>query len=126
VRVSELRFARWGEFDFDKSLWHVAAKRQEIKCVRNSYREMKMNEEHIVPLNLQAMIFLQQLKQISGCKELLFPGGHDVTKIMSEITVNSASRVIGYDKKNKIYGHGVRTMARGALGGSDLSSDDTI
>lgn len=55
---------------------------------------MKMNEEHIVPLNLQAMIFLQQLKQISGCKELLFPGGHDVTKIMNEITVNSALRVI--------------------------------
>lgn len=31
VRSSELRFARWDEFDFDKSLWRVPAKREEIK-----------------------------------------------------------------------------------------------
>jgi integrase len=35
---------------------------------------MKMKEEHIVPLSRQAMILLEQLKQISGDKELLFPG----------------------------------------------------
>ncbi len=35
---------------------------------------MKMKEEHIVPLSLQAMALLEQLKQISGDKELLFPG----------------------------------------------------
>ncbi len=34
VRSSELRFARWNEFDFDKALWRVPAKREEIKgCV---------------------------------------------------------------------------------------------
>ncbi|EFE21586.1 hypothetical protein EDWATA_03437 [Edwardsiella tarda ATCC 23685] len=38
VRSSELRFARWDEFDFDKSLWRVPAKREEIKGVRYSYR----------------------------------------------------------------------------------------
>jgi len=47
---SELRFARWDEFDFDKSLWRVPAKREEVKGVRCSYRGMKMKEEHIVPL----------------------------------------------------------------------------
>lgn len=74
VRSSELRFARWDEFDFDKSLWRVPAKREEIKGVRYSYRGMKMKEEHIVPLSRQAMILLDQLKQISDDKELLFPG----------------------------------------------------
>ena len=57
-------FARWDEFDFDKSLWRVPAKREEIKGVRYSYRGMKMKEEHIVPLSRQAMALLEQLKQI--------------------------------------------------------------
>lgn len=34
VRSSELRFARWDEFDFDKSLWRIIAKREEIEGVR--------------------------------------------------------------------------------------------
>ena len=126
VRSSELRFARWDKFDFDKSLWRVPAKREEIKGVRYSYRGMKMKEEHIVPLSRQAMILLEQLKQISGDKELLFPGDHDATKVMSENTVNSALRAMGYDTKTEVCGHGFRTMARGALGESGLWSDDAI
>lgn len=126
VRSSELRFARWDEFDFDKSLWRIPAKREEIKGVRYSYRGMKMKEEHIVPLSRQAMVLLEQLKQISGDKELLFPGDHDSTKVMSENTVNSALRAMGYDTKIEVCGHGFRTMARGALGESGLWSDDAI
>ncbi|WP_409415321.1 tyrosine-type recombinase/integrase, partial [Escherichia sp. AM3] len=71
-------------------------------------------------------ILLQQLKQISGDKELLFPGDHDATKVMSENTVNSALRAMGYDTKTEVCGHGFRTMARGALGESGLWSDDAI
>ncbi len=69
---------------------------------------------------------LVQLKQVSGGKELLFPGVHDATKVMSENTVNSALRTMGYDTKNEVCGHGFRTMARGALGESGLWSDDAI
>ena len=87
---------------------------------------MMMKEEHIVPLSRQAMILLDQLKQISGDKELLFPGDHDATKVMSENTVNSALRAMGYDTKTEVCGHGFRTMARGALGESGLWSDDAI
>ncbi len=83
-RSSELRFARWDEFDLNKSLWRVPAKREEIKGVRYTYRGMKMKEEHIVPLSRQAMMLLEQLKQISGDKELLFPGAHNAIKVMSE------------------------------------------
>lgn len=87
---------------------------------------MKMKEEHIVPLSRQAIILLEQLKQISGDKELLFPGDHDATKVMSENTVNSALRTMGYDTKTEVCGHGFRTMARGAMGESGLWSDDAI
>lgn len=94
--------------------------------MRYSYRGMKMKEEHTVPLSRQVMVLLEQLKQISGDKELLFPGDHDATKIMSENTVNSALRAMGYDTKTEVCGHGFRTMARGALGESGLWSDDAI
>ncbi|KAB7326037.1 site-specific integrase, partial [Bifidobacterium longum] len=94
--------------------------------VRYSYRGMKMEEEHIVPLSHQAMELLRQLTQISGDKEFLFPGDHDATKVMSENTVNNALRSMGYDTKTEVCGHGFRTMARGALGESGLWSDDAI
>ena len=126
VRSSELRFARWDEFDFEKAVWRIPAKREEIKGVRYSHRGMKMKEEHIVPLSSQVVVLLEQLKQISGDKDLLFPGDHDATKVMSENTVNSALRAMGYDTKTEVCGHGFRTMARGALGESGLWSDDAI
>ena len=120
VRSSELRFARWDEYDFYKSIWRISAKREEIKGVRYSYRGMKMKEKHIVPHSRQAMILLDQLKEINGNKPLLFPGDHDATKVMSENTVNSALRAMGYDSKTEVCGHGFRTMGRGALGESGL------
>jgi integrase len=46
VRSSELRFARWDEFDFEKAIWRIPAKREEIEGVRYSHRGMKMKEEH--------------------------------------------------------------------------------
>lgn len=94
--------------------------------MRYSYRGMKMKEEHIVPLSRQETVLLEQLRQISGDKGLLFPGDHDATKVMSENTVNSALRTMGYDTKTDVCGHGFRTMARGALGESGLWSDDAI
>lgn len=59
-------------------------------------------------------------------RQLLFPGDHDATKVMSENTVNSALRAMGYDTKTEVCGHGFRTMARGAMGESGLLSDDAI
>ena len=104
----------------------IPAKREEIKGVRYSYRGMKIKEEHIVPLSRQEMVLLEQLKQISGDKKLLFPGDHDATKVMSVNTVDSALRAMGYDTKTEVCGHGFRTMARGSMGESGLWSDDAI
>ena len=126
VRSSELRFARWDEFDFKRVLWKIPAHRKEIEGVRYSYRGMKMKEEHLVPLSRQVLALLEKLKQLSGDNERLFPGDHDPKKVMSENTVNNALRAMGYDTKTEVCGHGFRTMARGALGESGLWSDDAI
>ena len=126
VRSSELRFARWDEFDFDKAYWRIPAKREEIEGVRYSHRGMKMKEEHIVPLSRQALDLLGSLRKLSGDNSRLFPGDHNPKKVMSENTVNNALRAMGYDTKTEVCGHGFRTMARGALGESGLWSDDAI
>ena len=57
VRSSELCFARWDEFDFDKAICRIPAKGEEIKGERYSYRGMKMKEEHITPPSRQAKCY---------------------------------------------------------------------
>lgn len=45
---------------------------------------------------------------------------------MSENTINKALRMIGYDTKTEVCGHGFRTMACSALNESALWSKDAI
>lgn len=75
-----------------------------------------MKEEHVVPLSRQALTLLERLKQLSRDSPRLFLGDHGPKKVMSEDTVNNALRAIDYETKAEVYGHGFRTMARGALG----------
>lgn len=85
-----------------------------------------MRTPHLVPLSRQALDILKQVHKISGDRDFVFVGDHNPRKPMSENTVNKELRVLGYDTKVKVCGHDVRTMARGALGGSGLWSDDAI
>ncbi|BAN96935.1 integrase [Plautia stali symbiont] len=64
---------------------------------------MKMKEAHIVPLSRQALILLDELKQLSGDNPRLFPGDHDPKKVMSENMVNNALRAMGYDTKTEVF-----------------------
>ena len=61
VRPVELREARWSEFDFEKKLWVIPARR------------MKMDTPHLVPLSRQVIQLLNELRQISGECKHLFP-----------------------------------------------------
>ncbi len=106
VRSSEMRFARWDEFDFNNACWRIPAQREEIKGVRYSYRGMKMKEEHIVPLSTQVLTLLDELKQLSGDNPRLFPGDHDPNKVMSENTVIMRSELWAMILKRKSAGMG--------------------
>ena len=53
-------------------------------------------------------------------------GDHDPRKPMSEKTVNKALRVMGYDTKVEVCGHGFRTMACSSLIESGLWSRDAV
>ncbi|EPT5087476.1 tyrosine-type recombinase/integrase, partial [Salmonella enterica subsp. enterica] len=51
LRSSELRLARWDEFNLKAHIWTVPAQREAVKGVRFSSRGAKMKDEHLVPLS---------------------------------------------------------------------------
>ncbi|AIA25184.1 tyrosine-type recombinase/integrase [Kosakonia sacchari] len=126
LRSSELRLARWDEFNLKEHIWTVPPRRKAVKGVRFSERGAKMQDEHLVPLSHQAVVLLKQIKILSGDSVFVFPGARSVDKPMSENTINKALRTIGYDTKKEICGHGFRTMACSALNETELWSEDAI
>jgi len=126
IRSSELRFARWSEIDFETSMWTIPAEREAIEGVKHSQRGSKMRTPHLVPLSRQALAILKQVHKLSGERDFVFIGDHDHRKPMSENTVNKALRVMGYDTKVEVCGHGFRTMACSSLIESGLWSRDAV
>lgn len=126
VRSSELRFARWPEFDLDSGLWTIPPAREPIPGVRYSERGTKMQTQHLVPLSKQVVALLRELRELTGAVELVFPGDHRHWKPLSENTVNHALARMGYDTKTEICGHGFRTMACSALNESGQFSRDAV
>ncbi|HCL5934183.1 TPA: integrase arm-type DNA-binding domain-containing protein, partial [Citrobacter freundii] len=126
IRSSELRFARWSEIDFETAMWTIPAEREVIEGVKHSQRGSKMRTPHLVPLSRQALDILKQVHKLSGNRDFVFVGDHNPRKPMSENTVNKALRVMGYDTKVEVCGHGFRTMACSSLIESGLWSRDAV
>lgn len=126
IRSSELRFARWDEIDFARSMWIIPGERKPIEGVKNSHRGAKMGTPHMVPLSRQALATLDAIKPLTGRFDLIFAGDHCHWKPLSENTVNKSLRRMGYDTKADICGHGFRTMACSALVESGLWSRDAV
>ena len=126
IRSSELRFARWSEIDFDTAMWTIPAEREAIEGVKHSQRGSKMRTSHLVPLSRQALDILKQVHKLSGNRDFVFVGDHNPRKPMSENTINKALRVMGYDTKVEVCGHGFRTMACSSLIESGLWSRDAV
>ncbi|MCU2458628.1 integrase arm-type DNA-binding domain-containing protein [Enterobacter hormaechei subsp. hoffmannii] len=126
IRSSELRFARWAEVNFENAMWTIPGEREPLEGVKHSHRGSKMRTPHLVPLSRQALTILEQIKSMSGNRELIFVGDHNPRKPMSENTVNKALRVMGYDTKVDVCGHGFRTMACSSLIESGLWSKDAV
>lgn len=126
ARSSEMMFARWNEFDFDKSIWTIPAVRTPVKGCPSSHRGAKMRKEHVVPLSRQVKDILMEVRQYSGMGQHVFPANHDLNKFISENTVNKTLTRMKYDTKTEVCLHGFRGMARGALALSGLFDRDAI
>jgi integrase len=100
VRSQELRYASWEQFDLDGKSpeWRIP------------FRQMKMQEYHLVPLAKQAVQLLHDLHPITGPTGLLFPSLRAGNRPMSNNTINAALRRMGYSSDD-VCGHGFRTTA---------------
>jgi integrase len=85
-----------------------------------------MRTPHLVPLSSQALIIVEKIKSMSGDRGLIFVGDHDPRKPLSENSVNKPLRMMGYDKKIEVCGHGFRTMACSSLIESGLWLRDAV
>lgn len=113
VRPVELREARWSEFDFEKKLWVIPARR------------MKMDTPHLVPLSRQVIQLLNELRQISGECKHLFPklirkgSALDDSGCQSEATLQRAIYAMGYQANP----HGFRRMASSFLHSQEIGEE---
>ncbi len=123
LRSTEIRGARWSEFDFEKNEWLVPGMRDLIK--KNG--GMKSRREHIVPLSRQAVAVLQAVRELDLGDDLVFPISSGSKQIMSENTMNHALNRMGYKGRQTV--HGLRTVASTILNKGDKQnkwSNDVI
>jgi integrase len=109
VRTTELRAAEWTEFDIDAAEWRIPAAR------------MKMGAEHIVPLSMQALALLEELRPLTGHSRFLFPNQANPQTCMSENTMLYALYRMGYH--SRATGHGFRTTASTILNEQGFDAD---
>ena len=113
VRPGELRHAEWEEFNFDDAEWRIPAEK------------MKARAPHIVPLSPQAISTLEELRPLTGHKKYLFPSLQTASRPMSENTLNTALRRMGYGK-DEMTAHGFRSMASTILNEQQKWHPDAI
>ena len=81
-----------------------------------------MDQEHLVPLSEQAVFILQNLKPLTVYSQFVFPGQRGRNRFMSENTMNSALRRLGYSKED-MCPHGFRAMASTRLNEMGFTGD---
>lgn len=113
LRSTEIRGARWSEFDFDNREWLVPGMRDLVK--KNG--GMKSRKEHIVPLSSQAIEVLETIKAMDLSDDLVFPIQAGSKRLMSENTMNHALNKMGYKGQQTV--HGLRTVASTILNKGD-------
>ncbi len=102
VRPGELRHMEWAEVDLETAEWNIPGPK------------MKMKQPHLVPLSLQAIDILIELKPLTGNSKYVFPSTRSFDRCMSDNTINAAFRRMGFDG-DTITGHGFRATARTIL-----------
>lgn len=98
MRPFNIRHASWDEFDLEAKIWSVKA------------LKMKMKEAFVLPLSDSVVRMLKEYKQMSlNDSGYLFCSALSKDRAMSENTLNTALRRLGYSK-DEIVSHGFRAM----------------
>jgi integrase len=108
-RPGELRGATWAEIDLEGALWTIPAAR-----MKRSKEGKENGQPHLVPLPIQAVRLLQDLRPYTQSTGLVFPGERQRTKPISENSVRTALISMGYTPDIHTW-HGFRATARTLL-----------
>lgn len=106
-RPGELRGMEWSELHLDAGEWRIPAARQKLP---RAQKENPRTPDHVVPLPPQAVAILRELQPMTGRGRYVFAGKVTKTRPMSENTVRSALRRMGYTNE-QMTPHGFRHMA---------------
>ena len=111
-RPGQLRLAHCEDIDFERTLWRCPPEKMKL-------REWKKRDirtpAHLVPLPSQAIDILRDILPLTGPSGPIFRSmakRSEKTRYMSDNTINSALRTLGYDTREEITGHGFRATAR--------------
>jgi integrase len=110
VRSGELRKAKWEEIDWQNATWRIPA------------HKMKMKRDHVVPLSSQALLLLEELRQITGNSPYLFPSVRSHHRPISDVTLIKVLRILGYTSDD-VVPHGFRHTASTILNEEGLNHD---
>lgn len=102
VRPGELRQAEWNEIDLSRAQWTIPA------------HKIKQRRDLIVPLSRQSLEILNEANRLTGDGQYVFPSTRSTARPMSDNTILSALRNLGYTN-DQMTGHGFRALARTLL-----------
>ena len=105
-RPGNIRHMEWTEIDLDAGLWTIPAD----KMKRTIYGKTN-GRPHFVPLAPRAIQVLKELKPLTGHGRYVFPSLLTGERAMSENTIRTALRRMGYTN-DEMTPHGFRAMAR--------------
>ena len=114
LRPGEIRSLEWSEID------------NEERLIRIPLGKMKARRTHVVPLTDQALAIIEELRPLTGRGKYCFPGMRDHSKPMSENTIGTALRRMGYDTKSEHTAHGFRSSFSTISHGSGLFRPEVI
>ena len=111
-RPGQLRLADWEDIDLEQALWRCPPEKMKM---REWMKRDIRTPAHLVPLPPQAVEILRDIFPLTGPTGPIFRSmskRSEKSRYMSDNTVNSALRTLGYDTREQITGHGFRATAR--------------
>lgn len=107
-RPGEIRQMQWKDIDLNTKEWRYLVTKTEV--------------QHIVPLSTQAITILEEIKPLTGNGRYVFPSCRSDNRPMSENTIMTALKTLGYDS-NVMTAHGFRSTASTLLNEQGWSPD---
>jgi len=107
-RPGEIRQMEWKDIDLEAKEWR--------------YFVTKTEALHIVPLSTQAIAILEEIKSLTGQGRYVFPSSRGGGRSMSNGTISTALKTLGYDSAT-MTAHGFRTTASTLLNEQGWSPD---